>query len=111
MGFRLTCNLRYNPVSILRPTSKSKQCERHGKKTSIDPFWGKSNEHEVSCVSALSVYRALDRTKYEATLLGIDKAGRWVLPNQAMLIANNDNPRLINLGTAKKAVTLLPPPE
>jgi D-alanine-D-alanine ligase len=78
------------------------------KKRVLILFGGKSGEHEVSCVSALSVYRALDKTRYEATLLGIDKTGRWILPNRAMLIANNDDPRLINLGTAKEAVTLLP---
>lgn len=78
------------------------------KKRVLILFGGKSGEHEVSCVSALSVYRALDKTRYEATFLGIDKSGRWILPDQAALIASDDNPRSINLGTAKEAVTLLP---
>ncbi len=40
---------------------------------------GKSCEHEVSVISARCIYEALDRDKYEISLLGISKAGDWVL--------------------------------
>lgn len=40
-------------------------------------FGGKSGEHEVSLVSARSVYEALDKNKYEIKLIGIDKNGSW----------------------------------
>ncbi|MEY3857897.1 MAG: hypothetical protein RL290_491, partial [Actinomycetota bacterium] len=43
---------------------------------------GISSEHEISCVSAGGVLKGLDSTKYNAVLIGITKAGKWVLlPN------------------------------
>ena len=39
---------------------------------------GRSSEHEISCVSAGSVYAAIDRTRYEPILIGITKSGKWV---------------------------------
>lgn len=40
-------------------------------------YGGRSGEHEVSIVSATSIVRHLDRTKYQTTLIGISKEGRW----------------------------------
>lgn len=42
-------------------------------------FGGRSSEHEISCISAGSVLRALDRNKYDVVPIGITKAGQWVL--------------------------------
>ncbi len=43
---------------------------------------GISSEHEISCVSAGGVLNGLDTSKYNAILIGITKAGTWVLlPN------------------------------
>ena len=41
-------------------------------------FGGRSAEHEVSLMSARSVLQAIDPDKYEVTLIGITKAGRWL---------------------------------
>lgn len=41
-------------------------------------FGGRSCEHEVSVNSARNIYQALDRDKYEITLIGISHEGRWV---------------------------------
>lgn len=73
-------------------------------------FGGKSGEHEVSIVSALSIQNALDKDKYEVTLVGIDKSGRWLLPDQTRLLAQKSNPRLIKLNEVKETVSLLPFP-
>ncbi len=70
-------------------------------------FGGKSGEHEVSVVSALSVYKALDKKKYDVTLVGIDKEGRWLLPEQTKLLAQSENPRLIKLNEIKNTVSML----
>lgn len=43
-------------------------------------FGGKSAEHEVSLQSARNVVAALDRTKYEPVMIGINKAGQWLAP-------------------------------
>ena len=40
-------------------------------------FGGRSAEHEVSVVSARSVYAAIDRDRYDVVLAGIDQQGRW----------------------------------
>ena len=42
-------------------------------------FGGRSSEHEISCISAGSVLRALDRSKYDVVPIGITKSGQWVL--------------------------------
>ena len=41
-------------------------------------FGGKSCEHEVSLTSARCIYAALDPDKYDISLLGISKTGKWV---------------------------------
>lgn len=40
---------------------------------------GQSTEHSVSRMSCTSVYRQLDKNKYEITLVGIDQEGQWHL--------------------------------
>ncbi len=48
------------------------------KKTNIGVlFGGRSGEHEVSLVSASNVIRAIDRDKYDLTLIGITRDGNW----------------------------------
>ena len=41
-------------------------------------FGGESAEHDVSCVTAAHVLRALDSRKYEVSTVGITREGRWV---------------------------------
>ncbi len=40
-------------------------------------FGGKSQEHEVSCLSALSIYKHMDKNKYRPYLVGITKKGKF----------------------------------
>jgi len=42
-------------------------------------FGGRSAEHDVSRASAANVLRSLDPDRYEATLIGIARDGRWLL--------------------------------
>jgi len=53
-------------------------------------FGGKSAEHEVSIHSAKNIYDALDKKKYEVTLIGIDKQGRWRFGNRNFLARAKD---------------------
>ena len=48
------------------------------KKRVLILFGGRSAEHEVSVISARSVYRALDRDRYVPVLVGIDGDGNWL---------------------------------
>jgi D-alanine-D-alanine ligase len=41
-------------------------------------FGGRSGEHEVSLLSAASVFNAIDKSKYEVVPIGITKQGHWV---------------------------------
>jgi D-alanine-D-alanine ligase len=41
-------------------------------------FGGRSGEHEISLLSAASVFNAIDKNKYEVVPIGITKQGHWV---------------------------------
>jgi D-alanine-D-alanine ligase len=41
-------------------------------------FGGRSGEHEVSLLSAASVFDAIDQNKFEVVPIGITKEGKWV---------------------------------
>jgi D-alanine-D-alanine ligase len=46
-------------------------------------YGGRSGEHEVSVASAASVFKSLDRDRYEPVPIRIEKDGRWTLPDRA----------------------------
>ena len=48
-------------------------------------YGGRSGEHEVSLISAASVIRNLDKSKYEVIPIGIDKDGRWHLNDLSLI--------------------------
>lgn len=73
-------------------------------------FGGRSGEHEVSLASAVSVYNALDKSRYEVTLIAIDKDGRWLLPDVKHLLAQAENPMLVKLSKTSDAYGLVPYP-
>jgi D-alanine-D-alanine ligase len=51
---------------------------------------GRSSEHEISCISASGVISAIDRSKYNPSLIGITKSGKWVaLPTETKFEINN----------------------
>lgn len=43
---------------------------------------GRSSEHEISCISAGGVIAAIDRSLFQPIVIGITKAGKWVLLNE-----------------------------
>ena len=45
-------------------------------------YGGRSGEHEVSIASAASIFKHLDRTRYDPVPIRIEKDGRWVLTGQ-----------------------------
>lgn len=42
-------------------------------------FGGRSGEHPISCLTAASVLRAIDRDRYDVVPVGITRSGEWVL--------------------------------
>lgn len=51
-------------------------------------FGGRSSEHEVSCISVLTVAKAVDLKKYNLYLIGITKEGSWLLAENLDAIEN-----------------------
>jgi len=67
-------------------------------------FGGRSAEHEISLLSARNVLSALDRTRFEPVLVGIDKAGRWHRESERTLAAAAGDPRHVMLDASAPAV-------
>ena len=55
-------------------------------------FGGQSAEHDVSCVTAAHVIKALDSTKYDITAVGITREGKWVVaqPQADVFVADGE---------------------
>ncbi len=71
-------------------------------------FGGKSAEHEVSLQSAKNIYEAVDKTKYDVLLIGIDKEGKWHLNDESHYLLEADNPKLIALNKTNKGIAIVP---
>lgn len=71
-------------------------------------FGGKSAEHEVSLQSAKNIIDAIDKAKFDVTLLGIDKQGAWHINDASNYLLNAENPALIALNRSNKSVALIP---
>jgi D-alanine-D-alanine ligase len=84
-------------------------------------FGGRSGEHAISCMTAASVLRALDRAAYDVVPIGITRSGRWVLapdePSRYELtdgrlpeVTADEGPRvLVPLESGDRALTVLEP--
>src|SRR5215470_13393438 len=72
-------------------------------------FGGRSGEHEISLRSARCVFDAIDRTRYDVSLIGIDRTGHWhVLEPPAFLWLTGT--ALAALDGSGSAVMLRPAP-
>jgi len=74
-------------------------------------FGGKSAEHEVSLQSAKNIYDAIDRSKFEPVLIGIDKGGKWLLSDASRFLLNSGDPRNISLNPEGSPTALTPASE
>jgi D-alanine-D-alanine ligase len=55
-------------------------------------FGGRSGEHDVSLLSAASVYQAIDHKKYDVQLIGITRDGRWLTAADAAQLLPSSKP-------------------
>ena len=70
-------------------------------------FGGRSDEHEVSILSAASVLTAIDRGKYEVAPFIIDKSGVWrLVENGIEDITELSDPRLSSLASNAVKVSI-----
>jgi len=74
-------------------------------------FGGRSAEHEVSILSARNVYAALDRSRFEPVLIGVDRDGRWLLQPERLLLAAAADPLLERLEPSGPPVAIEPRPD
>lgn len=71
-------------------------------------FGGKSTEHEVSLQSAKNIVEAIDKTRFEVILLGIDKQGLWHINDTHHYLLNPDDPAHIALHASNVTLALIP---
>lgn len=69
---------------------------------------GKSGEHEISILSARNVYDSLDKTKYNVSVIGIDKSGRWLPISEKSLIEKSGDMSEITSDRADISVSIVP---
>ncbi|MDX1396442.1 MAG: D-alanine--D-alanine ligase [Gemmatimonadota bacterium] len=79
-----------------------------GKRRVVVLFGGESPEHEVSLQSARNVIDAIDTDKWDVSLIGIDRAGRWHTADASRFLLDSGDPRRIRLETGDRDVTLVP---
>ena len=73
-------------------------------------FGGRSAEHEVSILSARNILAALDRSRFDPVLVGIDKGGRWLFQAEATLLESARDPRLVRVDANASPVVMEPRP-
>lgn len=60
---------------------------------------GKTGEHRVNLISSKYVLPAINREKYEVTLVGIDRKGTWYLLDEKKYLIHPDDPKTIEFRT------------
>lgn len=71
-------------------------------------FGGQSSEHEVSLQSARNILEALDKDKFEALLIGVDKRGQWHVGQPSNFLLHADDPARIALRETGEGLALVP---
>ncbi|WP_039055480.1 D-alanine--D-alanine ligase [Enterobacter sp. Bisph1] len=71
-------------------------------------FGGKSAEHEVSLQSAKNIVDAMDKSRFDVVLLGIDKQGQWHVSDADNYLLNASDPAHIALNPSANSVALVP---
>ncbi len=80
----------------------------NGKRRLAVLFGGQSTEHEVSLRSSINVIKAIDRQRYDLTLIGVDKEGRWLVYDEADYLVNADSPADIALAPSTRYLSVVP---
>jgi len=71
-------------------------------------FGGKSAEHEVSLQSAKNIVEAIDKSRFEVVLLGIDKQGGWHINDESHYLLNAHDPAHIALAPSASTLAHVP---
>ena len=71
-------------------------------------FGGKSAEHEISLISAMNIIDAIDRSRFEPVLIGIDRKGAWFLQDESVFLKQDRNPLSVKLTQFDHPIALIP---
>ena len=71
-------------------------------------FGGKSSEHEVSLQSAKNIVEAMDKSRFDVVLLGIDKQGQWHVSDASDYLLNASDPAHIALKPSATRLAQVP---
>ncbi|WP_434213429.1 D-alanine--D-alanine ligase [[Pseudomonas] boreopolis] len=71
-------------------------------------FGGQSTEHEVSLQSAKNIVDALDKDRFDVSLIGIDKQGQWHLAELDGFLLDADDPARIAFNRTGRSLALVP---
>ena len=66
-------------------------------------FGGRSGEHDVSLLSAASIFEAIDRKKFDVVPIGITRQGRWVTASSAQQLLSGSRPASMAAAAALRA--------
>jgi len=80
------------------------------KKTVLILCGGKSEEHEVSLVSARCILEAIDRDKFDPILVGISRKGTWYLEDESNAFLGGPKADTIKLNQSAPEVSVIPYP-
>ncbi len=74
-------------------------------------FGGRSGEHEISIRSAKSVIEKINKEKYEVIPIGITKDGRWLNPEESVLMLPTETQEILRETSDKlfRAPIVFPP--
>ena len=68
-------------------------------------FGGRSGEHDVSLLSAASIFEAIDRKKFDVVPIGITRQGRWVTASSAQQLLSGNQVAATTLRAGDPAAT------
>lgn len=71
-------------------------------------FGGQSCEHEVSLQSAKNIVEAIDQSRFDVTLIGIDKQGYWHLCGGQDYLNHAQDPQHIALNHSERRLAVIP---
>src|ERR1700722_9503175 len=80
------------------------------KKTVLIFCGGRSEEHEISLISAKCVLEALDRTRFTPVIVGIGRDGTWYLEEEYNFYTGQARADQIKLNTQAPTPSIWPTP-
>ena len=69
---------------------------------------GRSEEHQVSLQSVKNILDAINKSRYDVVLIGIDRVGQWHLADPKDFLLNADNPKEISLNYLNDPILFSP---